>query len=445
VVNLDLLRSSFYPSCHEANIISVAAQDLDHWIDVFNAEIISLQARRDAMQRDRELHRAILAPIRRLPVEILSRIILLSAETGDFEDACAGTLTTSHRLPALGVCHTWRSIALNTPQLWANIFIDATENASPTFTPLIQEELMRTAQAPLHVLMNFGGEDPMPSASMALEQNWNEDLWDILCAQSNRWSSVWLCRIPYMVYDDLAERPMPLLRTLKLDFHSPLYGEACQLPLAVFSGASNLREVHAAYAETPITLVLPSAWAVLTNIDISADSERCPELTPCLPAILARCDTLRVCRLTTRYFGTLAEPPVTPLPALEELDLKDGAISVCRLISTPTLRIAKLRWGVGRNGPCDMQAFTAMVQRSSAWRTLYSITLSSLDVAPCTVIDCLRYLPHLTDLCIENNWHRTSTSRHPPLVSTTLVQALTRNDAKPDTIGLLPRLIHLEL
>lgn len=70
------------------------------------------------LQRDLEERRWWIAPIRKLPTEILTEVFLLASET----DRLAP-------LKLAGVCHLWREIMFATPRAWSFIYL---EKGSPS-------------------------------------------------------------------------------------------------------------------------------------------------------------------------------------------------------------------------------------------------------------------------------------------------------------------------
>jgi len=105
-------------------LLEIASEDWKLYgaeVSALSDRIRVLQSEQDALQEQISLARAYLAPVRRLPVEILLEI---------FEFACCegfglyGT-TLSQELPDVlsisSVCTSWRKAAIRTPSLWAGL------------------------------------------------------------------------------------------------------------------------------------------------------------------------------------------------------------------------------------------------------------------------------------------------------------------------------------
>ena len=109
-------------SADDLRVLLAAALEESRSYSVGTASLTShrdaLRTNQDALERQIELGRSFLAPVRRLPVEILAEI---------FEAACldgfSGLLPYESPvvLNVASVCFVWRTVAIETPQLWARL------------------------------------------------------------------------------------------------------------------------------------------------------------------------------------------------------------------------------------------------------------------------------------------------------------------------------------
>ncbi|KAK1216682.1 hypothetical protein PQX77_020675 [Marasmius sp. AFHP31] len=106
------------------------------------------------IQNELNEYRNLLSPIRRLPYEVISVILVLSFEENMFasrrNSRCDSSLLSS-------VCTHWRMVALSTPSMWSFISCDIkiTSVDFERVTPAIQIYLSRSGDATLHY--NFEG------------------------------------------------------------------------------------------------------------------------------------------------------------------------------------------------------------------------------------------------------------------------------------------------
>jgi hypothetical protein len=114
-----------------------------------------LQAREHRAQAIRLLSEAnALAPVARLPVEVLGRILVFVRDAV----ASSGSYTDAHWTVVTLVCGLWNSVALRTPQFWSVISFTWTNTP---FAANGRAELGHFASecgmAPLDVLHSFSG------------------------------------------------------------------------------------------------------------------------------------------------------------------------------------------------------------------------------------------------------------------------------------------------
>ncbi|KAF5337917.1 hypothetical protein D9758_013113 [Tetrapyrgos nigripes] len=130
------LRAVHQPSETEVVQIKFIVSDIDRNLASCDAELMSLNktlaeldALRRRLQRLRDSHVALLAPVRKLPVELLLHIFSLLCI-----DNPGLSITTDPRtakfnttMPTINIartCSQWRKIALSNPHFWSNIVVD---------------------------------------------------------------------------------------------------------------------------------------------------------------------------------------------------------------------------------------------------------------------------------------------------------------------------------
>ncbi|KAJ7611754.1 hypothetical protein FB45DRAFT_1119126 [Roridomyces roridus] len=112
-------------------------------LDALDLEINKLRSERDEISDCIQRHSAILAPIRRVPADLLSEIFSLVSFTrlvNGVEEQCAPW--------SLGlICRSWRYLAIHSPLLWRHIVIPPAGYLSD-FSPSMLQEAHFLSQAP---------------------------------------------------------------------------------------------------------------------------------------------------------------------------------------------------------------------------------------------------------------------------------------------------------
>ncbi|KAL0569598.1 hypothetical protein V5O48_012361 [Marasmius crinis-equi] len=151
--------------------LSKYTQDVQHDVKPFEKCIQRLRSRQAALQRDIARYNSPF-PIRKLPIKILRRILAL---------VCGGHLDSNpERVPTYvfrlsGVRYWWREIALQSPELWANLMFDL--DIAPA--ALARLAIARSRQHPLSLQL-FGGW----TRSVGLK------IWRLLLEHAARWSYI---------------------------------------------------------------------------------------------------------------------------------------------------------------------------------------------------------------------------------------------------------------
>ncbi|KAI4523724.1 hypothetical protein K525DRAFT_361154 [Schizophyllum commune Loenen D] len=139
------------------------AEEAEREILAFDAEIRRLQALTRNLQAHRqsladyaEQQRSLVAPVRRVPTEVLENIFLLACRTPEFAFPLQPTMTTARTLGH--VCHTWRTILLTSKQLWLIpcIKVNITAVNSPQFRETQVNEYRKA------LIFYLARSDPLP-------------------------------------------------------------------------------------------------------------------------------------------------------------------------------------------------------------------------------------------------------------------------------------------
>ncbi|KAL1657964.1 hypothetical protein GGF50DRAFT_131950 [Schizophyllum commune] len=220
-VSLEVIRSYALPSATESVDLHRATLADQKSIAYFNEAMISLQCRLDELRahRDRlvieqERKLALIAPIRRLPPEVLTTIIGLAMEL-PFADEADSSLMVMH--PVTLACQRWRALAFAAPRLWSKIVL------YPEYDKLCLKTLRACLILSKAVPRDIHLDSSRPRWRKPAEIVRNhaasapEDFWDSFLAHASRCKSLALKEIdpPASI---LTQTPsLPLLQYLHLE------------------------------------------------------------------------------------------------------------------------------------------------------------------------------------------------------------------------------------
>ncbi|KAL1666376.1 hypothetical protein GGF50DRAFT_50732 [Schizophyllum commune] len=430
--NLAFLRAGVTPdiACIRADLSAIdhGYARIEAQLDILVVQLARVMGQRADVERQRAVSIAMLSPVRRLPVEILSKIFELSLPY-DWEQKFLGS-----RGPMFAeVCKVWRTVAIGMPRLWNTIGIDY-RTASKYVRNAFNLCMARCGQGPLRLRLAFHCQ-------------WARchlipEVWTTLCSQSHRWSA--------LTVEDLYPRtarelhwtwPSRFLILSRLE----LVGD-CSVspPLQIFSDApvTSLKLQYGFHLREH--LALPSTWKI-TNLEINCRND----LRSFLPLLWD-------CRLSLQHLdvGTVANAEDFPasvvdgimLPVLGSAKLHGDACRFLTYMEIPRLRLLDLC------GPCEggiicmnkpLKEVAERIYTSRGWESLRWLTLTDLTNATGAVIQCLDHLPTLQSLDIENRAaHDWGEHKH---ISKTLLRALVRVPTNAASMKRLPRLRRLGL
>ncbi|TRM60518.1 hypothetical protein BD626DRAFT_632321 [Schizophyllum amplum] len=392
--NIEAHRTSYTP---DAAVLSDQLRNLEDAHRELLVEVTKQQALLEALQTQIAIHKALLAPIRRLPFELLS-IIFWHASTRqlliEWEEIPYRCVKAARKLAQ--VSHIWREVIIQTAALWASVVVDlADKPISKECTVLTH--LGRTAEAPLDM---FFVADGTRVESM-------NHLWSLVRDQSYRWETAAVWGILPAGPTAWPSRSYPMLRELIIStWWDQDQAEAPSLKdfLQTFADAPQLRKVSLTCSQPILPIRFPELWHI-THLDIDRTVERAGDaaFAPCIPALMQCAASLRSCRLfaTTLFRGYPKTDHIVSFPVLENLTLLDATVKICR---------------------DKLACFTGLLKRSSGCPELRSVTLKWLDEHWDDVSDCISSLPpSVQHLSVTNEG-----APMRPLVTPELIGMLTR-------------------
>ncbi|KAI5896748.1 uncharacterized protein SCHCODRAFT_02493135 [Schizophyllum commune H4-8] len=457
----ELMWSNKYtPNAEETKFIEERLRYLAQKDNEYDKEIATLREGQALIQKEIFQKRALLAPIRRIPAEILSEIFI-AAVPDDWSDMPLGI----RRLNIVDVCCYWRALAYRTADLWKTIHLYSrdTMRRSADWETKALSEIKRAGES-LHLDMNLI-EDTYVQRAFLINHGlrsrkhplaWNTAVWDAACARSRCWETASLKFLPTDVLSSPLKPPLPLprLHTLALGLDNGM--QPCVAHMGYFQDAPNVKDLRLdLHSPLNRSIVFPSCWA-LETLSIVFDSTHgfVLNVDTCVPAVLRCAPTLRSLRLSGSGWGLwyLSDDDSITFPFLQDLRLEEAAIHLCRLISAPKVQNVKLvgnaRFdeGLRASGVDEHTAFARMVAQSGGCKSMRSLQLCKIAAAdPFAVIQALRVLPSLQSLRLENAPYPDNGDQFEPPrdITAEIMTALTRSE--PESMQFLPVLADLQL
>ncbi|KAJ7648101.1 hypothetical protein FB45DRAFT_1020310 [Roridomyces roridus] len=460
---LEYLRCNTWPP--DESSYSNVFEEQSPQIVLYDNEINRLAERLDKLRTERhqvasyvDACRALFAPVRRLPNELLEAIFDMCAppsshrlsdnDTGSEELArlskrhllqlskvCSTLLSSPFSDTSRKICSRWHTVALETPGLWTQIVVDTPlwiniDGVSPqTCLKLFEQMLKRSGTFPL--TFEFSNKERLsPGASNAQK---------LLIQHAGRWKSAYI-EAPVQTLRSLGN--LPLLETLHIvdekdgDGSAVTFGPAPRLKCFKFHGnASN-------YPKLP--------WHQLEIVTIRA--------APTIPVHVSSAISLinhmpPACELELELLELSVELPITIPSAVSDMAALSLLLSgktqdydtrgiLAAIFDALTLRnlqfleFHRVWYGSGTAlWPSD--AFSAFAQRSSLGDCLIELQIY-VRITDAQLVECLALLPSLEALIISD----CTGEPENVLITDTLLRALTlKGDSESDTEDTTSRLL----
>ncbi|KAF5341529.1 hypothetical protein D9758_012569 [Tetrapyrgos nigripes] len=260
-----------------------------------------LEGRRTHLRRRMGEYRALISPIRRVPVEIWAAIFVLSLSDSyglcvTNDEISTPTLDLSH------VCSFWRAVVMSTPALWANLDLFAGKGESspdPWYSDPFSAEgrwskcrieevvdlyLLRSETSPLSFnlrsnLDKYTYEDLHPAA-------WN--ILTSLLKDSNRWSNVKI-ELPWAIFvhdtfEDILTKTAPShcvnLLALSVDFKGTHIFNRYPPLFDLMPNASRLQALYLDEFDSAFTLPFPQLREITIRRLLSQQFHSCLSMCP---------------------------------------------------------------------------------------------------------------------------------------------------------------------
>ncbi|KAF9006977.1 hypothetical protein BDQ17DRAFT_1351187 [Cyathus striatus] len=429
----DRLHTNYAPTDGEAREIQASLSaparkisNLDEQILRMKQVLDKLSLEREQLDNDVNAHRALLAPARRLPHDILREIFIRCLPEGR-----NATMSVTEAPILLGrVCSLWRSIAYTTPRLWSTIHIpvavpnnlDDVDMFDRPRLEALEEWLTRSGACPLNISLSC-----RPTRPECVQR-----LLEILISFSDRWRNVRFV-IPnscLQLLANLTDQDVPRLHTTVIEISRHENWHASQEPLYSPSNSSisptDLKMLDAPSVRNislldfgPQMLRLTSRrWQELTHLTVEFSTWRglLGISMDDVPHLFEKCSNLRSCHL--QLSGTLTERITRiTVPLLTKLCITEGfdadATGLFKCLEFPSLRHISFRKQNFPPSPptpplmgqipleniSPKVSLITLLSRATARVETLRINSSSLSFED--TVECLRLTPHLTRLSFD--------------------------------------------
>lgn len=383
---LPLQRSLDHRIAQHTEVMKILREGIRDVVDIFHAAIDQVHEDQRKAIEERKAYGCVLAPVRRLPTEILFEIFQLFVGQGY-------AVFNVRRGPwVLGkVCKRWRTIVLASPELWASLRLD-------TFGP---SRILKQAKSIIRTVLALSQPSPLRIATIA------SLLPDVFTYQSIIWWEISYTRYLQRVEEleihviFVASSPfphvnpghLPNLKKLHLTiprgqpddtvYAWPVFQELPQLSRLVISGLDSEDT-----GWDGLTRGLP--YAQLVELSFL----RAQDLADVI-VLLLTCTKLEVLDVLCERDNTLTPAQPILLPRLRRLNTD---ISLIRHISVPRLSDLELS-GIGSQADYDL-ILKALFERSNRCQYLRKFRITS-DRTILGLNAVLRTMPGLVEFSAQ--------------------------------------------
>ncbi|KAI5894533.1 uncharacterized protein SCHCODRAFT_02617218 [Schizophyllum commune H4-8] len=389
MASLELQRSGYVPSSGEARVVNDITAALQEEVPSIDAEIRRLFQLRAQLLRQCDIQDSFVAPIRRLPPELLSAIFI--EVVGDRVYASDRVFVVRHILSC--VCTSWRSVARSTPALWTRI---------PT-------QLWAYKMKPKSCDYKHAIESAVLAGGLPLEVHHEEAapdglLIDVLKALQPHFARVRCISVQgsFSLFECLRKISMPAVRKLSMG----MLGRPTTGVLDYLTGFPALRalDIHYTSKNRPYTslesLRIPPLPG-LTYLDVSISAMLSRQAL--LGALSSCAPTLVHLSLSNRSNASAsAQATLVRMDALRRMALTGASYEILDNLATPALHHLGLHAVTADEGDGDpFPTVSAFLSRPSKPRGLTELVTSVCIGHTSTFLRCLEQLEELTSLDIH--------------------------------------------
>ncbi|KAF7376780.1 hypothetical protein MSAN_00095300 [Mycena sanguinolenta] len=398
-------------------------------------EITKLQAAIDKLAEERsrvaayvEGHRALISPVRRLPLDIIQELFVACLPT---HRNCV--MSASEAPVLLGrVCSAWRAISHTTPRLWSRLHVveplwSPDDSTSSSFEEKVAQRLeithtwlSRSGQCPLSISLRSAPEyTPPPGTDTVTPSVTSMQFMKTLLSFAPRWQHIRFTAPLSLLLEVMShfDAEVPLLETV-LFHHSQDHNS----PLSTRGPFNILRSARISSISIPGAIFMPEnlplQWSQLTTLTVGGPNWSVPLTitSDALLRVIKKCPELRCCKLMVHDRATNIEMPTSEHPIVELPFLHTFAIhcvaSVAPAVSNLLMRLSlpELRdftiFGSAQDCPTLGDFFARLIR-------LESLRIDINISTPASLLETFHTLPpsirHLWISRIDHPWGQSQT------------------------------------
>ncbi|KAJ6601061.1 hypothetical protein DFH09DRAFT_1126652, partial [Mycena vulgaris] len=256
---------------------------LDGDIADMQKAIDKLKAERESLAAYVQAHRALISPVRRIPLDLLQEIFMACLPA--HRNCVMSTLESPVLLSR--ICSSWRAISLSTPRLWARLHI-VEPARRPPFTLAFEEKFTQRLETTKTWLGRSGG----------VPDEGGRNFIQVLLPFAHRWQHIQFNLLPFAIetLTHLAVADVPMLDSVTLYQRSDMWGRLGLLRAPRIS-SFGMTGSNYAFSDLPLrwhqltTLLMlrpspvnywrPGVQATITSETALQIISRCPELRSC--------------------------------------------------------------------------------------------------------------------------------------------------------------------
>ncbi|TRM70309.1 hypothetical protein BD626DRAFT_448797 [Schizophyllum amplum] len=400
-------RSSYVPSTlAETDRLQSRLSQVQHSISKCDQEILLLESAVRSLRQHRRANekvetnlKALLAPIRKIPVEILAHIATYTLPNRWFKN-----MIGVHAWTFTQVCHSWREVTIAMRWPWARVMIPCRTATCSMSGEVIDEPGDRQFEAGLmdmfSTYMQRSGHHPLTIQTLSDSKSWESD-WEN--SSQPIWTEVWkhadrLRALEVRCSDEGFPFPSNSLSVLqRLTIHGYMGG-------TLRVNAPNLCVLD--LNDTKMTDVTNVRWTNLRALEVHGFDEFWGDDYEAL----RYCMRLEVLSLTDDVANIHDDWEPIHLPALRTLDIGRAMITICPHIDAPSLKNFVLN--IPYSGDFRMHDDDIPLL-ASLLLPVTSLTLRNMCDYHTDLLQCIISIPR----CLERLHMRQETFLPPPAVS----------------------------